>query len=63
MKRKFIVTGVQSYRNDGKSRNYVFTFEGENGEMFSVSTTNNAEQHECTFDDNVVVTITKEVTE
>ena len=63
MKRIFTVTGVNSYRNDDKTRNYVFTFEGKNGEAFSVSTTDKKEQHEFTFDDNVVVAITKEVTE
>lgn len=60
MKRKFTITGVQSYRNDGKSRNYVFTFESERGESFSVSTTNKEEQHEFTFDDVVSITITKD---
>lgn len=63
MKRIFTVTGVNSYRNDDKTRNYVFTFESKNGETFSVATTDKKEQHEFTFDDNVVVTITKEVTE
>lgn len=60
MKRTFTVTGVNSYRNDDKTRNYVFTFEGERGESFSISTTKIEEQHEFTFDDTVSITITKE---
>lgn len=60
MRRNFTITGLNSYRNDGDSRIYVYILEGENGESFSVSTTNKEEQKEFTFGDVVSITITKE---
>lgn len=62
MVRTFKVVGINSYRNDDKTRNYVFTFEGERGELFSIGTTKREEQHEFTFDDTVSIAITKEET-
>lgn len=59
MRRNFTITGLNSYRNDGDSRIYVYILEGENGESFSVSTTNKEEQKEFTFGDVVSITIAK----
>lgn len=63
MRRNFTITGLNSYRNDGDTRTYVYVLEGENGESFSVSSTRKEEQKEFTFGDNVLVTITKEKVE
>lgn len=60
MRRKFTITGLNSYRNDGDTRTYVYVFEGDNGESFSTSSTNKEEQKEFTFGDEVYITITKE---
>lgn len=60
MRRKFTITGLNSYRNDGDTRAYVYVFEGDNGESFSTSSTNKEEQKEFTFGDEVYITITKE---
>lgn len=60
MRRNFTITGLNSYRNDGDGRIYIYILEGENGESFSVSTTNKEEQKEFTFGDVVSITIAKE---
>lgn len=60
MRRNFTITGLNSYRNDGDGRIYIYILEGENGESFSVSSTNKEEQKEFTFGDEVSITITKD---
>lgn len=60
MKRTFTVTGIQSYRLDGKNRQYVYTLENNtSGSSLVIQTTDKKEQKEFTFGDTVEGVFTK----